>query len=476
MQVRLAFSVMVQVDADILLIDEVLAVGDAAFQQKCFDVFNRPARRGAHDRLRHPRHGLGAPLLPPGHAHRARAGDGDRQARGRHRRVRRPELRRHRGARPTARRCPPAARPSSWRRGGRTSTASARARCARDARAPSACACASTGPSSTRPSPSCSRTSSTSPLMATSTDWAEQKTGAFAPGDEAVFSRLPRLAFAPGRIYASPWVSRRGARRSTAAPQMVLAASSPATTRSGGLVDLPHEVSLEAGGDGRHRQGREQAMSATTGEDILEARLGRPIRGPSAFGGETRRFFNLTYTLAVTDFKLKFFGSVLGYLWQLDEAARPVRGDVRRLHEGPEGGREGRLLSGHPDREHRPLHLLRRGDDGRCDERRGPRGDRPQDPVPAARDPAGHDAHRAVQPRAEPRRGVRVLRRRRRRPARLGARGAAAHPRPRALHRRDRDDPRRALRAASATSSRSGRSSPRRSTSPRRSSTRSRPC
>jgi ABC-type polysaccharide/polyol phosphate transport system ATPase subunit len=41
MLVRLAFSVMVQVDADVLLIDEVLAVGDAAFQQKCFDEFNR---------------------------------------------------------------------------------------------------------------------------------------------------------------------------------------------------------------------------------------------------------------------------------------------------------------------------------------------------------------------------------------------------------------------------------------------------
>jgi ABC-type polysaccharide/polyol phosphate transport system ATPase subunit len=41
MQVRLAFSVMVQSDADVLLIDEVLAVGDAAFQQKCIDVFYR---------------------------------------------------------------------------------------------------------------------------------------------------------------------------------------------------------------------------------------------------------------------------------------------------------------------------------------------------------------------------------------------------------------------------------------------------
>lgn len=39
MQVRLAFSVMVQSDPDVMLIDEVLAVGDAAFQQKCIDVF-----------------------------------------------------------------------------------------------------------------------------------------------------------------------------------------------------------------------------------------------------------------------------------------------------------------------------------------------------------------------------------------------------------------------------------------------------
>jgi ABC-type polysaccharide/polyol phosphate transport system ATPase subunit len=40
MLVRLAFSVMLEADADILLIDEVLAVGDAAFQQKCADAFH----------------------------------------------------------------------------------------------------------------------------------------------------------------------------------------------------------------------------------------------------------------------------------------------------------------------------------------------------------------------------------------------------------------------------------------------------
>jgi ABC-type polysaccharide/polyol phosphate transport system ATPase subunit len=40
MQVRLAFATMVQSDADVMLIDEVLAVGDAAFQEKCFAVFD----------------------------------------------------------------------------------------------------------------------------------------------------------------------------------------------------------------------------------------------------------------------------------------------------------------------------------------------------------------------------------------------------------------------------------------------------
>jgi ABC-2 type transport system ATP-binding protein len=47
MLVRLAFSVMIHVDAEILLIDEVLAVGDASFQQKCFDEFERIRRSGA---------------------------------------------------------------------------------------------------------------------------------------------------------------------------------------------------------------------------------------------------------------------------------------------------------------------------------------------------------------------------------------------------------------------------------------------
>lgn len=39
MQVRLAFSIAIKVSTDVLVLDEVLAVGDASFQQKCFDYF-----------------------------------------------------------------------------------------------------------------------------------------------------------------------------------------------------------------------------------------------------------------------------------------------------------------------------------------------------------------------------------------------------------------------------------------------------
>lgn len=47
----------------------------------------------------------------------------------------------------------------------------------------------------------------------------------------------------------------------------------------------------------------------------------RRILGPAAFSGDPRRFFHLTLTLALTDFKLRFYGSALGYLWSL---ARPL--------------------------------------------------------------------------------------------------------------------------------------------------------
>ena len=45
--------------------------------------------------------------------------------------------------------------------------------------------------------------------------------------------------------------------------------------------------------------------------------LGRPIRGPEALTSDWSRFWHLTFNIARTEWKLRFFGSVLGYFWQL---------------------------------------------------------------------------------------------------------------------------------------------------------------
>ena len=81
MLVRLAFSLMMEADADILLIDEVLAVGDAAFQQKCADAFREMKAAGktivlvTHEMA----HGRG--ILPPRDADRRRQDPRDRRPR-----------------------------------------------------------------------------------------------------------------------------------------------------------------------------------------------------------------------------------------------------------------------------------------------------------------------------------------------------------------------------------------------------------
>ena len=45
--------------------------------------------------------------------------------------------------------------------------------------------------------------------------------------------------------------------------------------------------------------------------------LGRPIKGPRALTDDWSRFWHLTYNIARNEFKLKFFGSALGYAWQV---------------------------------------------------------------------------------------------------------------------------------------------------------------
>lgn len=84
------------------------------------------------------------------------------------------------------------------------------------------------------------------PLVATSTEWADEETGRFRAGDEVRFSVSLEMAFAPGRIFASPWVVYRGGGRvMDRRPQMNSVVVS-GSHLSGGLVDLPHEVRLES--------------------------------------------------------------------------------------------------------------------------------------------------------------------------------------------------------------------------------------
>jgi len=45
--------------------------------------------------------------------------------------------------------------------------------------------------------------------------------------------------------------------------------------------------------------------------------LGQPIHGPRALDDSWSRFWHLAYNIARSEFKLKFFGSALGYLWQV---------------------------------------------------------------------------------------------------------------------------------------------------------------
>ncbi len=58
-----------------------------------------------------------------------------------------------------------------------------------------------------------------------------------------------------------------------------------------------------------------KTSAADAGSAALPPR--RPILGPTAVGSDPLRVLKLAWRLAVADFKLRFFGSMLGYLWQL---------------------------------------------------------------------------------------------------------------------------------------------------------------
>ena len=63
MYVRLAFAVAAHLEPEILIVDEVLAVGDAEFQKKCLGKMGEVAKRRPDGAVRQPQsHGLAKSL------------------------------------------------------------------------------------------------------------------------------------------------------------------------------------------------------------------------------------------------------------------------------------------------------------------------------------------------------------------------------------------------------------------------------
>jgi ABC-2 type transport system ATP-binding protein len=245
MQVRLAFSVMIQVDADILLIDEVLAVGDAAFQQKCFEVFQRMRDEGktivfvTHDMGAVQRFCHRAMLIERGdvlqigapdavasnymelnfgrEATTAVEGEGERYG------DRNAEI------------------VEAWfedENGERAQQLVQGHACAYRMRVKF------NKPVSDPAIAVLFEDDQHHPLFATSTDWLQDHAPSFASGEEIVFSVKFDNPFAPGRLFASPWVAYSD--RSNLMDRRPRMASVIITGihAAGGLVDLPHDVEL----------------------------------------------------------------------------------------------------------------------------------------------------------------------------------------------------------------------------------------
>jgi len=247
MLVRLAFSVMIQVDADILLIDEVLAVGDAAFQQKCNDEFNRlrDEKRTillvTHDMQTVARLCDRAMLIENGDV--TMIGEPDQVAAeyfetnfGRGGEAAEPDRRRHYGDGTVE-------IADSWFEdgaGNRVDTLS-------QGQPAAFVAVVRFAHEHTDPVFAFSLgTDDHRIAFATSTQWHEERTGSFAAGEQVGFRVAFENHFAPGRYHASPWVARRGSGSDVHVRVKDMASVVVTGARDGGgLVDLPHEVRVE---------------------------------------------------------------------------------------------------------------------------------------------------------------------------------------------------------------------------------------
>ena len=248
MYVRLAFAVMVHVDAEVLLIDEVLAVGDAAFQQKCYRQFERMRTEGrtilfvTHDMEAVNRFCDRALLLERGRV--VKMGE-PAEVSGEYLAI---NFRRERGADATELigklRDRAAVITEAWfedehgqRReyleSGRPCTCKVRVEFNWELDDPAFAMAIETDRGTN--------------VFATSNTWTGCETGSFRGGDQAVFAVAFENFLAPGRYYVSPQVALLtgpGAgivdRRERAAAMVVTGAAG-----EGGLTALPHDLSVE---------------------------------------------------------------------------------------------------------------------------------------------------------------------------------------------------------------------------------------
>ena len=255
MHVRLAFAVMIQVDADILLIDEVLAVGDAAFQQKCFDEFNR--LRDAGRTIVLVTHDMGAVRR---FCHRAMLMD-----RGRIVELGDPErvggsylelnFQGEQLAEPAE--SPPDAGDPNRRGDGRAEIVDMWFEDAQGAPATHVAqnddvvvkAVMRFHAPMEHPSVGIAvEDDQQRVVLACNTLWTDERTGVYEAGDEATVTLRFRNVFAPGRYFVSPAVAKRGTGLELADHRVRWKSFlSTGTLMTGGLVDLDHEMRVQRG-------------------------------------------------------------------------------------------------------------------------------------------------------------------------------------------------------------------------------------
>ena len=277
-------------DADVLLVDEVLAVGDAAFQQKCFEEFDRLKAEGrtivfvTHDmasverfcdRAHAARAGRMVDIGDPEEVSRAyselnfggRAASCDEQAPGK-----------------------PFQIVGVWCEdadGSRIVTQQQGQRCR-----------------------ACWRSSSPRP-------WGTPLGIEFRnEARHPVFAAHSAAHWATGtsRPVGERWSPSRSTTVGSGRYDLSAAVGAPPAGR-GGRGAGPRRGHAVVGFDVRER--RRRGHPARAGDQVGMSGAAQVLSAPSALGTDLRRFASLTYLLAVTDFKLNFFGSFLGYLWGL---------------------------------------------------------------------------------------------------------------------------------------------------------------